>query len=80
MLQFTRDPSILSWLRLDQNLDQLVERGIGTFVDLFNLHRADRMLNHQHRVIRRAKSFFFRFGQRIKGVRDQSDRKSSALL
>jgi hypothetical protein len=38
------------------------------------------MLNNQHRVIRRAKRFFFRSGQRIKGVRNQSDRKSTALL
>jgi hypothetical protein len=70
----------LVFRRFDQQLHQLAESGVGAFVDFFHFHRADRMLNHQHRVIRRSKCFFLRFRQRIKSIGDQRYGEPAALL
>src|SRR4030095_6226306 len=64
----------------EKNVDQLVERRISAFDHIFQLHRADRMLDDEHRMIRRAKSLALGFCQRIEGVRDHRDRESRACL
>jgi hypothetical protein len=66
--------------RIEQNLDQLMERRVGFFVHFFDLHRSDRMLHHEYRMIRRAERLFLRFRQRVEGVGNQRDRKAAALL
>jgi hypothetical protein len=48
----------LVFSRLDQKLQQLIKSGVSAFVDFFQFYRTDRMLDDQHRVIRRAKRFF----------------------
>src|SRR5262245_10555637 len=57
---------VFRWL--DQELHQLIESSVCAFVHFFHLHRTDRMLNDQHRMIRRAERFFLRLGQGIEGV------------
>ena len=67
-------------LRLEQDINQLAERRVRPLVDLLLLHRAYRMLHDQHRMIRRAESFFLGFCQRVEGVGDQRHREPAALL
>ena len=64
----------------EQNAHQLIERRIGALVHFFHLHRADRMLHDQHRMIGRAEGFLLRLRQRIESVGDQRDREAAALL
>jgi hypothetical protein len=67
-------------LRHQENIDQLAQCGVRALADIIELHCADRMLDDQHRMIRRAKRILFRFGQRVKRVRNQGNRKPAALL
>jgi hypothetical protein len=67
-------------LRFEKNIDELVESRVGFFVHFFDLHRSDRMLHDQHRVIRRAERFALGFRQSVEGVRDHRNRKSPAFL
>ena len=67
-------------LRIEQNIEQLIERRIRSFVHLFDFNRTDWMLDHQQRVIRRAKSLAFGFRQCIECVRDHCDCESPAFL
>lgn len=60
-------------LRIKQDLDQLLESRVSSFVDLFGFNRPDRMLHHEQRMIRRAKRFALGFGQRLERVRDHCD-------
>ena len=64
----------------EQNTHQFIERRVGALVHFFQLHRADRVLHHEHRMIRRAEGFFLGFRQSIEGVGDQRDREPAALL
>jgi hypothetical protein len=70
----------LPLLRLNQDLNQLIECRVGALIDFFRLHRADGMLHDQHRMIRRAESFAFRFCQRLESVRDYCNREPAAFL
>ena len=63
-----------------QNIYQLVKCRVGLLVHFFDLDRADGMLHHQHRMIRRAESFLLGLCQCDEGVGDQRDREPSALL
>jgi hypothetical protein len=63
-----------------QNIHQLIKCRVGLLVHFFDLDRADGMLHHQHRMIRRAESFLFGLCQCGEGVGDQRDREPSALL
>lgn len=67
-------------LRIEQNIEQLIERRIRSFVHLFDFNRTDWMLNHEQRMIRRAKSFAFGFGQWVERVRDHCDCESPPFL
>jgi hypothetical protein len=70
----------LPLLRLNQDLNQLIECRVGALIDFFRLHRADGMLYYQHRMIRRAESFAFRFCQRLESVRDYCNCEPAAFL
>ena len=65
---------------LDQNIDELLERRIGSLDHLFRFHSADRMLDNEQRMIRCAKGFALGFRQRVKGMGDHRDSKPAALL
>ena len=67
-------------LRNKQNINQFIERRIGALVHFLHLHRADRVLHDEHRMIRRAEGFFLGLRQRIEGVGDERDREAAALL
>jgi|RhiMetdeSRZDD1v2_1073273.scaffolds.fasta_scaffold129887_5 hypothetical protein len=67
-------------LRIEQNIEQLIERRIRSFVHLFDFNRTDWMLNHEQRMIRRAKRFTLGFGQRLECVRNHCDCESPAFL
>jgi hypothetical protein len=63
-----------------QNIHQFIERRIGALVHFFHLHRADRVLHDEHRMIRCTEGFLLRLRQRIEGVGDERDREAAALL
>jgi hypothetical protein len=67
-------------LRLEEDINQFGECRVRPLVDLLLLHRADRMLHDQHRMIRRAERLFLGFCQRIESVRNQRHREPAALL
>ena len=67
-------------LRIEQNIEQLIERRIRSFVHFFDFNRTDWMLNHEQRMIRCAKRFALGFGQCVECVRDHCDRESPAFL
>jgi hypothetical protein len=67
-------------LLLEQDINEIGERCIGALVDLFPLHRSDRVLHDQHRMIRCAERLFLGFCQRIESVRNQSHGEPAALL
>ena len=66
--------------RIEQNLDQLMERRVGSFVHFFDLHRSDRMLHDEYGMIRRTEGFLLGFRQRVEGMGNQRNRKAAALL
>ena len=67
-------------LRNKQNINQFIERRIGALVHFLHLHRADRVLHDEHRMIRRAEGFLLRLRQRIEGMGDERDREAAAFL
>jgi hypothetical protein len=67
-------------LRLKQNLYQPIEGGVGSLVDLIQLHRADGMLHDQDWMIRSTERFAFRLGQRLERACDQGHREPAAFL
>ena len=67
-------------LRHQENIYQLAQCRVGAIADVIEFHRADRMLDDQHRMVGRAERLLFRFGQRVERVRDQGDREAAALL
>ncbi len=67
-------------LRIEQNVNQFIESRVSLSLDLFRFHGPDRMLNHQHRMIRRAKGLALGFRKRIECVGNDGDRKPPPLL
>ena len=67
-------------LRVEQEIQQFLESRVSSFVDFFELNGSDWMLNHEHRMIRRAKRFTLGFGQCLECVRNHCDRESPAFL
>ena len=64
----------------EQNIDELFERRVGFFIYFFDLHRSDRMLHDQHRMIWRPERLLLGFCQSVEGVGNQRNRKAAALL
>ena len=64
----------------EKDLDQLAQSRFSSFLDFVDLDGADRMLDHQHRMIRRTEGFFLGFRQCGKRVGDEGDGKLAALL
>ena len=67
-------------LRLQQDINELLERRIRAFVYFIHLYRADGMLDDQYRVVGGAERFLLGFCQRIESMGNQRHREPAALL